>query len=117
MESSVKLGRIAGIEIGIHYTWLFAVGLITWSLASGVLPSGLALSAAGVLSGTPTAEGSWQFDLAGYCAARLAAAGVAAAVTPHDTLALEDAFFSHRRRTLSGGGPIGHQLSAIAIGG
>ena len=59
----------------------------------------------------------WQFGLAGYCAARLLAAGVAAEVTPHDTLALEDSFFSHRRRTLSGGGPIGHQLSAIAIGG
>jgi large repetitive protein len=36
----------------------------TWSLASGVLPPGLALSPAGVLSGTPTAEGSWQFDIA-----------------------------------------------------
>ena len=36
----------------------------TWSLASGVLPPGLALSSAGVLSGTPTAEGSWQFDIA-----------------------------------------------------
>ena len=32
-----------------------------------------------------------------------------------DTLANEDRFFSHRRRTLAGGGPIGHQLSAIAI--
>lgn len=62
-------------------------------------------------------EGRWQFDLAGYCAARLTAAGVAAEVTPHDTLALEDAFFSHRRRTLAGGGPIGHQLSSIVIGG
>lgn len=62
-------------------------------------------------------EGRWQFDLAGYCAARLLAAGVAAEVTPHDTLALEDSFFSHRRRTLAGGGPIGHQLSAIVLGG
>ena len=35
----------------------------TWSVASGVLPPGLALSPAGVLSGTPTAEGSWQFDI------------------------------------------------------
>ncbi|MBR0652185.1 peptidoglycan editing factor PgeF [Roseomonas terrae] len=59
----------------------------------------------------------WQFDLAGYCAARLAAAGTAVEVTPHDTLALDDSFFSHRRRTLAGGGLIGHQLSAIAIGG
>jgi YfiH family protein len=57
----------------------------------------------------------WQFDLAGYCAARLAAAGIAAEVTPHDTLADEARFFSHRRNTLAGGGPIGHQLSAIAL--
>ncbi len=57
----------------------------------------------------------WQFDLAGYCAARLAAAGVAAEVTPHDTLADEARFFSHRRNTLARGGPIGHQLSAIAL--
>jgi YfiH family protein len=67
--------------------------------------------------GTGARGDRWQFDLAGYCAARLASAGVAAEVTPHDTLALEDRFFSHRRRTLAGGGPIGHQLSAIAIGG
>jgi YfiH family protein len=57
----------------------------------------------------------WQFDLAGYCAARLVAAGVAAEVTPQDTLADEARFFSHRRNTLAGGGPIGHQLSAIAL--
>ena len=57
----------------------------------------------------------WQFDLAGYCAARLVAAGVATEVTPHDTLADEARFFSHRRNTLARGGPIGHQLSAIAL--
>ena len=63
-------------------------------------------------------EGRWQFDLAGYCAARLAAAGVAVVETAGtDTLANEDRFFSHRRRTLAGGGPIGHQISAIAIAG
>jgi len=60
--------------------------------------------------------GHWQFDLAGYCAARLAALGLGriegAAI---DTLANEARFFSHRRRTLAGGGPIGHQLSAIMI--
>ena len=33
MRSSLRLGRIAGIEIGIHYTWLLAFFLITWSLA------------------------------------------------------------------------------------
>ena len=58
----------------------------------------------------------WLFDLPGYCAARLAAAG-AGTVTAlgADTLADEARFFSHRRRTLAGGGPIGHQLSAIAL--
>jgi YfiH family protein len=62
-------------------------------------------------------EDRWQFDLAGYCAARLAAAGVAVVETAGtDTLANDDRFFSHRRRTLAGGGPIGHQISAIAIG-
>jgi len=35
----------------------------TWSIASGALPPGLALSTAGVLAGTPTAEGSWQFEV------------------------------------------------------
>jgi len=34
MPSSFTVGRIAGIRIGIHYTWLFAFALISWSLAS-----------------------------------------------------------------------------------
>jgi copper oxidase (laccase) domain-containing protein len=59
----------------------------------------------------------WQFDLAGYCAARLRAAGAVVEVTPHDTLPDEARFFSHRRNTLARGGPIGHQLSAIALAG
>jgi len=61
-------------------------------------------------------EARWQFDLAGYCVARLEAAGVAVAVLDADTLADEARFFSHRRRTLAGGGPIGHQVSAIRVG-
>ncbi|MEA2738877.1 MAG: purine-nucleoside/S-methyl-5-thioadenosine phosphorylase / adenosine deaminase [Acetobacteraceae bacterium] len=64
-------------------------------------------------------EDRWQFDLAGYCAARLTAAGLGhVIVTGHDTLAGEDRFFSHRRRTLAQqtgaeAGPIGHQISVI----
>ncbi len=61
-------------------------------------------------------EAHWQFDLPGYCAARLAAAGVGAIeVLACDTLADEARFFSHRRRTLAGGGLIGHQISVIAL--
>ena len=33
----------------------------TWSLQSGALPAGVTLSTSGVLSGTPTSEGSFQF--------------------------------------------------------
>ena len=63
-------------------------------------------------------EDRWQFDLPGYCAARLRTAGVAtAAALAADTAADPDRFFSHRRRTLSGGGPIGHQISVIALAG
>jgi YfiH family protein len=57
-----------------------------------------------------------HFDLPGYCLARLRAAGIAEAhALGVDTLADPERFFSHRRRTLAGGGPIGHQISAIAL--
>jgi hypothetical protein len=63
-------------------------------------------------------EERWQFDLPGYCVARLRSAGLGeASALGVDTLAEEARFFSHRRRTLAGGGPIGHQLSAIALPG
>ena len=39
MNSSFELGRIAGIRIGIHWSWLVVFVLIVWSLASGVFPS------------------------------------------------------------------------------
>ena len=56
----------------------------------------------------------WQFDLPGYCAARLA--GLAELdVIDADTAADEARFFSHRRRTLAGGGPIGHQISIVML--
>ena len=58
----------------------------------------------------------WQFDLPGYCAARLTSAGLRGiAITGADTCAREEDFFSHRRRTLSAGGAIGHQISAIML--
>lgn len=58
--------------------------------------------------------GAFQFDLAGYCAARL---GQVATVDVVDADTLPDAarFFSHRRRTLAGGGVIGHQISAAVL--
>jgi YfiH family protein len=56
----------------------------------------------------------WQFDLRGYCRARLARSGVGLVHDAEaDTAAEPDRFFSHRRRVLAGGGPIGHQISVI----
>ena len=39
MRSSIRLGRIAGIEIGLHYSWFLVLALVSWSLASGWLPN------------------------------------------------------------------------------
>jgi hypothetical protein len=33
MQAHIKLGRILGVEIGIHYSWLLIALLITLSLA------------------------------------------------------------------------------------
>jgi YfiH family protein len=64
----------------------------------------------------PGRPGRWQFDLGGYCAARLRAAGIGAVEQVcADTAAEPDRYFSHRRRTLAGGGPIGHQISVVTL--
>ena len=55
----------------------------------------------------------WQFDLPGYCAARLKAAGVATDILPNDTCAQEQTFFSYRRKTLRHEAATGHQISVI----
>jgi Zn-dependent protease len=33
------IGRISGIEIRVHWSWLLAVALIVWSLSAGVFPA------------------------------------------------------------------------------
>ncbi len=38
MRSSLRLFRIAGIDIGIHYTWILIFVLLSWSLAQGFFP-------------------------------------------------------------------------------
>jgi YfiH family protein len=59
--------------------------------------------------------GHQKFDLAGAVAAAARVAGCTVSVVPADTLADEDRFFSYRRATLHGTGPIGHQVSIIAL--
>jgi Zn-dependent protease len=39
MSGSFNIGRIRGIAIKLHYTWLFALVFVGWSLAEGYYPS------------------------------------------------------------------------------
>ena len=38
MNSSIELGRIAGIRFGVNWSWLVVFALITWSLKAQVFP-------------------------------------------------------------------------------
>ena len=38
MTSSIPLGRIFGIRIGINWSWLVVFALIAWTLANGIFP-------------------------------------------------------------------------------
>jgi Zn-dependent protease/CBS domain-containing protein len=39
MRGSLRVGRIAGIEIRIHYTWLLALVIFTWLLGQSYFPT------------------------------------------------------------------------------
>ena len=38
MHATFSLGRIAGVEIGVNWSWAIVFALIVWSLASAVFP-------------------------------------------------------------------------------
>ena len=76
--SSIVTDSFAGGIVGIPYprrqmsaTGVAPVAQLTWTRVSGDLPPGLTLSSAGVLSGTPTQGGTFNFtvearNIAGY---------------------------------------------------
>jgi hypothetical protein len=53
----------AGVAFSETFTESGSVGAVTFTLASGTLPNGLTLSAAGVLSGTPTQNGTFPITV------------------------------------------------------
>jgi YfiH family protein len=64
----------------------------------------------------PGRAGHWQFDLAGYAAARLAGAGVGTVERLGlDTYAEPERFFSYRRATHRGEPAYGRQISLIGL--
>ena len=38
MQNSLRIAKIGGIEIGIHYSWLLVFLLVAWTLAAGLFP-------------------------------------------------------------------------------
>jgi YfiH family protein len=114
VEAMVKLGAEAGrIEAAIGP----CIGQASYEVATDLRDAVLGHGAGdGCFFAAGRSPDRWQFDLSGYCAARLRAAGIGEVrTTGEDTQADPERFFSHRRRTLAGGGPIGHQISIIAI--
>ena len=129
----------AGVVGAVHAGWRGAVaGVLEATVAAmaalGAQPGGItaaigpcirqasyevgpdlrdALGANGAAFLAPGRADRWQFDLAGYCAMRLRGCAVVDVVNA-DTF-VGDRFWSHRRRTLAGGGPIGHQISAVVL--
>ena len=116
-------GAVAGVleavlnamgGVGIHAAVGPCIGPASYEVAADLREAVLAREPADARFFADGRPGHWLFDLPGYCAARLRAAGATVTVLEADTLPDERRFFSHRRRTLAGGGPIGHQISVIA---
>ena len=99
---------------GVHAAVGPCIGPGSYEVAADLRDAVLAQDLASARFFAAGRPGHWMFDLPGYCAARLAAAGATVEVLGADTLPDPARFFSHRRRTLAGGGPIGHQVSVIA---
>ncbi len=65
---TVTPGTLADANVGVAYgpvqfTQTGAPTAVTWTLQSGTLPTGMTLSAAGLLSGTPTATGTFTITV------------------------------------------------------
>ncbi len=77
LGNSVRLFRIAGIDVGVHVSWLVIFGLVTWSLAVGVFPTIQSLK------GLP----EWEYWLLGAITALLLFASVVVHELAHSLVA------------------------------
>ena len=112
--SGVLEAVVQAMGEGVHAAVGPCIGPHSYEVAADLRDAVLARDAADRHFFVDGRLGHWLFDLPGYCAARLRQAGASVTVLGADTLPDERRFFSHRRRTLAGGGPIGHQISVIA---
>jgi hypothetical protein len=63
LSPSTLANATLGVPMSVTFTPSGGTAPFTFSVASGTLPAGLTLSAAGVLSGTPTAAGTSNFSV------------------------------------------------------
>ncbi|HUE88051.1 MAG TPA: putative Ig domain-containing protein [Vicinamibacterales bacterium] len=63
INSTVPPAGVVGLAYSHSLTASGGTGQYSWSVQSGVLPAGVALSASGTLSGTPTTVGSSNFTV------------------------------------------------------
>jgi Zn-dependent protease/CBS domain-containing protein len=77
LGNSIRLFRIAGIDVGIHISWFVIFALVTWSLAVGVFPSFPGLS------GRP----EWEYWVLGAITALLLFASVIVHELAHSLVA------------------------------
>jgi hypothetical protein len=60
-SSTLPAGKVGVVYTTQQLTATGGTDSYTWSVASGALPAGLALSSAGAITGTPTASGAFSF--------------------------------------------------------
>jgi YfiH family protein len=112
LEATAEAMRALGAT-EIHAAIGPCIQQASYEVAADMRDTVLAQDAADSRFFIPARPERWQFDLPGYCAARLANTGVAVESLGLDTCALEDEFFSYRRKTLRGEPATGHQISVI----
>jgi hypothetical protein len=112
LEATVMAMHKLGAQ-EIHAVIGPCIGQASYEVGADMRDALLARHAADARFFTAGRPGHWWFDLPGYCAARLHAAGVKAQALGLDTCAQEQQFFSYRRKTLRGEAATGHQISVI----
>ncbi|PYQ14709.1 MAG: hypothetical protein DMF80_11635 [Acidobacteria bacterium] len=38
-SGSLRIGRVFGVELRVHFSWLIVFALVTWTLATGYFPA------------------------------------------------------------------------------
>jgi YfiH family protein len=113
LEAMTSLGAVRGaIACAIGP----CIGRASYEVSEGFERPFLERSAEDARFFSAGAPGHLQFDIAGYVAARLAAAGVGRiAMLDEDTCSQPDRFFSYRRACHAGEPGYGRQISLIGI--